>query len=348
MANHALQPEDTCQFLSISITVQGKVKYTGEVIYNYDYVDDEEGERKKEVEERDIAHSKIEWFDSRSRHRRNTDENQKTDVEYVVCVSHDLSRNLSGMAIADITLLSGFESVTADLEKIQAPEGISVQIKGHIIIQARVCNTNDTAPEEELELDGDEILYIDFKNKEIILTLPDFADKLGHSEGWYEQAQGAHAICLNNLDVSVKAQKSPPEAIDPPESTVYAREEVELGKKNILICFVNNFYPAPVKMTWTKNNAEVKDGVTLSRYYPNRDFTYQQFSTLSITPEEGDVYSCTVEHKGLEDPLTKIWEPEVNTESDMGATVFCGIGLTLGLLGVGVGTFFLIKGNNCN
>ncbi|KAJ8288037.1 hypothetical protein COCON_G00006960 [Conger conger] len=224
---------------------------------------------------------------------------------------------------------------------------VLAKVEGHISIQVMVCNTNNTAPEAEQQLDGDEMLYIDFKNKEAISTLPDFADKF-EVEGLYTQAQATHATCLNNLDVSVKVQKDQPEEIDPPEITVYAMEEVELGKKNILICFANNFYPPPVKVTWTKNNAEVKDGVTLSRYYPNPDFTYQQFSTLSITPEEGDVYSCTVEHKGLEDPLTKIWEPEANTESDMGATVFCGIGLTLGLLGVGVGTFFLIKGNNCN
>uniref|UniRef100_A0A0E9XZ38 Ig-like domain-containing protein n=1 Tax=Anguilla anguilla TaxID=7936 RepID=A0A0E9XZ38_ANGAN len=125
-------------------------------------------------------------------------------------------------------------------------------------------------------------------------------------------------------------------------------EEVELGKSNSLICFVTNFYPPLVKVKWTKNNVEVKDGVTLSRYYPNPDLTFQQFSTLSITPQEGDVYSCSVEHKGLAEPLTRIWESEANNEPNTAATVFCGIGLTLGLLGVGVGTFFPIKGNNCN
>ncbi|KAG9345426.1 hypothetical protein JZ751_009973 [Albula glossodonta] len=105
---------------------------------------------------------------------------------------------------------------------------------------------------------------------------------------------------------------------------------------------------AKVEVKWTKNNIEVKEGVTLSRYYPNRDFTLHQLSTLSIVPEEGDIYSCTVEHKGLQEPLTRIWEPEVQNQSNMGVTAFCGIGLTLGLLGVGVGTFFLIKGNHCN
>ncbi len=30
----------------------------------------------------------------------------------------------------------------------------------------------------------------------------------------------------------------------------------------------------------------------------------------------------------------------------VGPAVFCGVGLTLGLLGVAMGTFFIIKGNN--
>lgn len=31
----------------------------------------------------------------------------------------------------------------------------------------------------------------------------------------------------------------------------------------------------------------------------------------------------------------------------VGPAVFCGLGLTFGLLGVAAGTFFLIKGNEC-
>ncbi len=41
--------------------------------------------------------------------------------------------------------------------------------------------------------------------------------------------------------------------------------------------------------------------------------------------------------------------PEVDVAvPGVGPAVFCGVGLSLGLLGVAAGTFFLIKGNNCN
>lgn len=39
-------------------------------------------------------------------------------VLYCVYYSHSLDRNLTGMGIADITLLSGFEAVTAHLDKV--------------------------------------------------------------------------------------------------------------------------------------------------------------------------------------------------------------------------------------
>ncbi|XP_036394649.1 complement C4-B [Megalops cyprinoides] len=121
MAYHALQPEDVCQLLSITVSVQGKVKYTAQILEDYDYTDYGADGSRKEEEDRDVPRTEIEWFDARSRRRRDTSQSQKAQeaVEYAVCVSHDPSMNLSGMAIADITLLSGFEAVTEDLEKLK-------------------------------------------------------------------------------------------------------------------------------------------------------------------------------------------------------------------------------------
>lgn len=41
--------------------------------------------------------------------------------------------------------------------------------------------------------------------------------------------------------------------------------------------------------------------------------------------------------------------PDVQvSQPSVGPAVFCGVGLTVGLLGVAAGTFFLIKGNECS
>ncbi|CAB1352292.1 unnamed protein product [Coregonus sp. 'balchen'] len=111
-----------------------------------------------------------------------------------------------------------------------------------------------------------------------------------------------------------------------PESIIYPRDEVELGVENTLICFVNGFFPPPVKVNWTKNGMEVTEGLSLSRYYPNKDGTFHQFSSLSFTPQKEDVYYKVS-----------------GSSAGPGPAVFCGVGLTLGLLGVATG-IFLYKG----
>ncbi|XP_041709858.1 H-2 class II histocompatibility antigen, A-K alpha chain-like [Coregonus clupeaformis] len=148
---------------------------------------------------------------------------------------------------------------------------------------------------------------------------------------------------VSNQRWGKSAVPSIPQVKDAPESIIYPRDEGELGVENTLICFLNHFYPPPFKVNWTKNGLEVTEGAYLSRYYPNKDGTFHQFSTLSFTPQEGDVYACTVEHTALKDPKTS----EVSGSS-AGPAVFCGVGLTLGLLGVATGTFLIIKGNQCN
>lgn len=101
-----------------------------------------------------MPQSPIEWFDVRSRNKRDLDSNLISEdaVTYTICVrlveryfnllftstherdelgggkkyiksvsrvcSHSLKRNLTGMGIADVTLLSGFEVVIEDLDKV--------------------------------------------------------------------------------------------------------------------------------------------------------------------------------------------------------------------------------------
>uniref|UniRef100_A0A3B3SW33 Complement C4B (Chido/Rodgers blood group) n=1 Tax=Paramormyrops kingsleyae TaxID=1676925 RepID=A0A3B3SW33_9TELE len=107
-AYHVLEPVESCELLSIKVTMEGKVQYT-----EYSDVEDGNGDRRDEG----IPRSEIDWFDARSRRRRDTEQSDQNAVVYSVCVSHHPSRNLSGMAVADITLLSGFQAQREDLDK---------------------------------------------------------------------------------------------------------------------------------------------------------------------------------------------------------------------------------------
>ncbi|XP_070691097.1 complement C4-B [Pempheris klunzingeri] len=119
-AYHLMDPKDACDQVSISVTVEGKVKYTAKVIESYDYYDDYGNIEEKETR---VARSATEWLDTHTLNQGDLDSDLNSDetVTYRICVSHSLNRNLTGMAIADITLLSGFEAVTEDLDMLKLP-----------------------------------------------------------------------------------------------------------------------------------------------------------------------------------------------------------------------------------
>lgn len=112
----------TCQDLQIEVTVKGHVEYTMEANEDYeDYEDyellagDDPGASSQTV-------TPLQLFERRrSRRRRDAPkvaEEQESRVQYSVCIWRNGKEGLSGMAIADITLLSGFHALRADLEKL--------------------------------------------------------------------------------------------------------------------------------------------------------------------------------------------------------------------------------------
>ncbi|XP_036419242.1 RLA class II histocompatibility antigen, DP alpha-1 chain-like [Colossoma macropomum] len=217
----------------------------------------------------------------------------------------------------------------------------------HTDIAVDLCSDTDEDKEKIFGLDGEEMWHADFSQGKGVMTLPEFADPFSYEEGAYEGAVTNQEICKKNLGIAAKSYNYPAEPKDAPQSSVYSKHKVQLGSKNTLICHITGFYPPHARVSWTKSNVKVTNGVSFSRYYPTSDGTFNLVSTLSFTPEEGDIYTCTVEHTALDRPLTKTWDVQVALPS-VGPSVFCGVGLAAGLLGVAAGTFFLVKGNNCN
>ncbi|KAK7886647.1 hypothetical protein WMY93_026268 [Mugilogobius chulae] len=115
---HLMEPKDICNKLSIEVTVKGKVKYTASIQENYEYYDDN-----TESSDDPVPRSAIEWFDIRTRRRRDVDSDEvdDQDVTYEVCVRHSPDYILTGMAIVDLTLLSGFVADKEDLERLTDP-----------------------------------------------------------------------------------------------------------------------------------------------------------------------------------------------------------------------------------
>ncbi|XP_047194918.1 H-2 class II histocompatibility antigen, A-U alpha chain-like [Hippoglossus stenolepis] len=211
-----------------------------------------------------------------------------------------------------------------------------------------VIGCSDSDGEFAYNLDGEEMWYADFINNRGVYPQPSFIDHMSYQEGVYQQAVANVQICKGNLGTLRQALKDFKLENDPPSSPmIYTRDVVELGGKNTLICHVTGFYPAPVHVYWTKNEENVTEGTSLNVPYPNTDRSFRQTARLDFIAQQGDVYSCTVSHPALDQPLTKIWDVNV-PQPGVGPSVFCGVGLSVGLLGVAAGTFFLIKGNECS
>ncbi|XP_016316927.1 H-2 class II histocompatibility antigen, A-U alpha chain [Sinocyclocheilus anshuiensis] len=208
--------------------------------------------------------------------------------------------------------------------------------------QIEACGDSD---QEDfiVQFDDEQVAHIDFKEQKEIITLPDFAGQI-EFPSLYEDAKKATSICRTIFDMLKEVYINSSEATEPPWCSVYPKSDSQLNVKNTLICHVTGFFPPPVRVSWTKNNVNVTDESTLSRYYPNKDGTLNVFSRLSFIPEEGDIYSCSVEHKALQQPQTRTWDVEIMEPSN-GPSVFCGVGLALGLLGLATGVFFIAKGN---
>ncbi|XP_030580601.1 HLA class II histocompatibility antigen, DR alpha chain-like [Archocentrus centrarchus] len=210
---------------------------------------------------------------------------------------------------------------------------------------------SDFDGEDMYALDGEELWYADFNKHTGVEPQPPFVDHMSYQEGTYDTAVANQQICRSNLKIVRAAMKDfPTKHIVPSGVMIYTRDEVEPGLQNTLICHVTGFYPAPVNVSWTKNGEKVTEGTSINVPYVSKDLgTFTQISRLQFTPQLGDVYSCTVEHLALTQPTTKIYDVEASQSAPgVGPAVFCGVGLTVGLLGVAAGTFFLIKGNECS
>ncbi|XP_056142495.1 HLA class II histocompatibility antigen, DQ alpha 2 chain-like [Lampris incognitus] len=208
------------------------------------------------------------------------------------------------------------------------------------------CYSNGS--EIHATLDDEQIFYVDFQTRKLVGTLAPLFDQ---SSITFDPTTQFHialkykTYCEELLIYLIAEEKNPSWQKDAPESTIYSLDEIELGRENSLICFVNSFYPPSIQVHWVKNGYPVAEGASLSRYYLNDDGTFHQFSTLTFTPSKGDVYSCTVEHTALEQPITATWELKPRLPI-FGPDIFCGAGAALGVLGVAVGTVLIVKACN--
>lgn len=87
-----------------------------------------------------------------------------------------------------------------------------------------------------------------------------------------------------------------------------------LNHHNLLVCSVTDFYPGQIKVRWFRNDQEETTGVVSTPLIRNGDWTFQILVMLEMTPQQGDVYTCQVEHPSLDSPVTVEWSELVSDD----------------------------------
>ncbi|XP_010073536.1 PREDICTED: mamu class II histocompatibility antigen, DR alpha chain-like, partial [Pterocles gutturalis] len=97
--------------------------------------------------------------------------------------------------------------------------------------------------EFQLAFNADEMFHVDLQKQETVWRLPEFGNFAGF------EAQGAlqnAAIGKYNLEVMMERSNRSQGTIVPPEVMVFPKRRVELGDPNILICYVDKFWPSVI------------------------------------------------------------------------------------------------------
>uniref|UniRef100_A0A8C6SK58 Ig-like domain-containing protein n=1 Tax=Neogobius melanostomus TaxID=47308 RepID=A0A8C6SK58_9GOBI len=163
----------------------------------------------------------------------------------------------------------------------------------HKTISMHGCSESDK--QSMWGLDGEELLYFDLTYK--IYSGSWFLRRTVKPEG---TEPSLFNICSQNLNNTLSL--SPP---DPPGAPLlYPKDHLLPSKPNTLVCQASGFYPAPVNFTWTRDQLSISSS-SVSQAFPQSDGTFTQFSTIELLqPEEGQVYSCSLEHPALKEPAT--------------------------------------------
>uniref|UniRef100_A0A8C3KIG1 Ig-like domain-containing protein n=1 Tax=Calidris pygmaea TaxID=425635 RepID=A0A8C3KIG1_9CHAR len=173
--------------------------------------------------------------------------------------------------------------------------------------QQRIEAPQQENGEYQQSFNADEVFHVDLQKTETVWRLPEF----GNFSSF--EAQGAlqnAATDKHNLELMMQRSNRSLGTIVPPEVTVFPKRRVELEDPNVLICYVDKFWPSVISISWLKNGQEVTDGVLETVFYPREDNTFRKFSYLPFIPTRGDYYDCRVEHWGLPTPLLKHWGEE--------------------------------------
>uniref|UniRef100_A0A8D0BV98 Ig-like domain-containing protein n=1 Tax=Salvator merianae TaxID=96440 RepID=A0A8D0BV98_SALMN len=224
------------------------------------------------------------------------------------------------------------------------PGALQVSVE-HIEMQMDFFQESFPSKEESglfmLDFEGEEILEVDWNTKQVAWRLPELKQVGGID---VQGVLSNTAIMKHNMEVLMKRSNRTQSQNVAPVAKMYLRTPLEMGDPNVLICFVDRFSPPVLNIKWLMNGQPVSEGVEETIYFPSVDNTFRKFSYLPLVPEDGDIYTCQVEHWGLDRPLENTWIAKAPTLlPETLETTVCALGLAVAILGIITGPIIFIK-----
>ncbi|XP_048203956.1 HLA class II histocompatibility antigen, DP beta 1 chain [Perognathus longimembris pacificus] len=158
-------------------------------------------------------------------------------------------------------------------------------------------------------------------------------------EDYLETARAAvDTVCRHNYEgdegFTLKRRVQPKVHVSP-------SKKGSLEHHDMLVCHVTSFYPGNIEVRWFRNGQEEEDGVVSTGLVHNGDWTFQITVMLEMTPQQGDVYTCHVEHPSLDSPVTVEWKAQ--SDSARSKTLTGVGGFVLGLIFLTVGSIMRVR-----
>ncbi|XP_041035554.1 rano class II histocompatibility antigen, A beta chain-like isoform X3 [Carcharodon carcharias] len=170
--------------------------------------------------------------------------------------------------------------------------------------------------------------------------------ELGQEEVTYytERARGFNTRLQTITEEIIKLTNAKSIIHKKPVVHIYTKENYTPRESNTLFCYAEKFYPFEIDITLLINGKSFTGPVNSSQLMVETDWTFNILKYIRIDPQDGDTYSCQVDHMSLDKPLTVLLDqPPAQPHS---GTIVCAVGVIAGVLGLLIGLYLVTKIHN--